>query len=51
MRIIINEFKLLILTKDIFGFWVVNTNYKQKTEINSERVAIRIANDFLDDNI
>lgn len=33
----------------MFGVWVINTNYKQKTEINSEQVAFRIANEFLDD--
>ena len=35
----------------MFGDWVVNDNYKQKTEINSEQVAFRIANEFLNDVI
>jgi hypothetical protein len=45
------EYFLQVLTKGIFGDWVVNTNYKQKTEINSEKVAFRMANEFLDDVI
>jgi hypothetical protein len=43
------EYFLQVLTKGMFGDWVVNTNYKQKIEINSEQVAIRVANEFLDD--
>jgi hypothetical protein len=35
----------------MFGDWVVNTNYKQKTEINSEQLAIKMANQFLEDVI
>jgi hypothetical protein len=45
------EYFLQVLTKGMFGDWVINTNYKQKTEINSEKVALRIANEFLDDVI
>ena len=45
------EYFLQVLTKGMFGDWVVNANYKQKTEINSEQVAFRIANEFLDDVI
>jgi hypothetical protein len=45
------EYFLLVLTKGVFGDWVINTNYKQKTEINSEKVAYRIANDFFDNVI
>jgi hypothetical protein len=44
------EYFLLVLTKGMFGDWVINNNYKQKTEINSEQVAFRIANEFLTDN-
>ena len=43
------EYFLLVLSKSIYGYWVVNESYRQKTEINSEKVAIRIANQFLDD--
>ena len=43
------EYFLLVLTKNMFGDWVVNDNYKQKIEINSEQAAFRIANEFLDD--
>lgn len=45
------EYYLQVLTKGMFGDWVVNANYKQKTEINSEQVAIRMANQFLEDSI
>ena len=45
------EYFLLVLTKGMFGDFVVNTNYKQKTEINSEQVAIKMANQFLEDVI
>lgn len=41
------EYFLQVLTKGTFGDWVINANYKQKTEINSEKVALKIANDFL----
>ena len=43
------EYFLQVFTKGMFGDWVVNESYKQKTEINSEKVAFRIANEFLDD--
>lgn len=45
------EYYLQVLTKGMFGDWVVNTHYKQKTEINSEQVAVRMANEFLEDAI
>jgi C4-type Zn-finger protein len=45
------EYFLTVLTKDTFGNWIVNTDYKQKSEINSEVVAIRIANDLLTTDI
>lgn len=45
------EYFLQVFTKDMFGDYVINTSYKQKTEINSEQVAIRIANQFLEDVI
>lgn len=45
------EYYLQVLTKGMFGDWVLNANYKQKTEIHSEKVALRIANDFFDDVI
>lgn len=41
------EYFLQVLTKGTFGDWVINANYKQKIEINSEKVALKIANDFL----
>jgi hypothetical protein len=44
-----HEYFLLVLTLDLFGNWVLNENYKQKTEINSEQVALRMANQFLQD--
>lgn len=44
------EYFLQVLSKGTFGEWVVNEHYKQKTEINSDQVAIRVANDFLDDD-
>jgi hypothetical protein len=44
------EYFLAVLTKDTFGNWVVNTDYKQKSEINSEVVALKIANDLLTAN-
>jgi hypothetical protein len=37
------EYFLQVFTKGFFGSWVVNENYKQKTEINSEKIAIEIA--------
>lgn len=40
------EYFLQVLTKGTFGDWVINASYKQKTEINSEKVALKIANDF-----
>ena len=45
------EYFIQVMTKGMFGGWVVNNNYKQKTEINSEQVALRMANEFLDDEI
>ena len=45
------EYFLTVLTKDTFGNWVVNTDYKQRSEINSEVVALRIANDLLTTDI
>jgi C4-type Zn-finger protein len=45
------EYFLTVLTKDTFGNWVVNTDYKQKSEINSEAVALRIANVLLTNDI
>jgi hypothetical protein len=45
------EYFIQVLTKGMFNDWVVNTNYKQKTEIKSEQVAIRMANQFLNDVI
>lgn len=45
------EYFLTVLTRDTFGNWVVNTDYKQRSEINSEAVALRIANALLTTNI
>jgi hypothetical protein len=45
------EYFLTVLTKDTFDNWVVNTDYKQKSEINSEAVALRIANVLLTNDI
>ena len=45
------EYFLQVLIEGMFGDWVVYTNYKQKTEINSEQVALRIASELLDDVI
>lgn len=45
------EYFLQVLTKGMFGHWNINENYKQKTEINSEQAAIRMANKFLNDDI
>ncbi len=41
------EYFIQVLTKGTFGGWVVNENYKQKTEISSEKTAFRIAQEFL----
>lgn len=45
------DYFLQVLTKGVFGDWIINEKYKQKTEINSEKAAIRMANQFLDDVI
>jgi len=45
------DYFLQVLTKGVFGGWIINEKYKQKTEINSEKAAIRMANQFLDDVI
>jgi leucyl aminopeptidase len=41
------EYFLQVLTKSTFSSWVINSNYKQKNEINSLKVAITMANEFL----
>ena len=41
------EYYLQVLTKSAFNNFVINENYKQKTEINSEKTAVRIANQIL----
>lgn len=41
------EYYLQVLTKGAFNQWVVNDTYKQKTIINSEKVALRIADELL----
>lgn len=41
------EYFLLAMLKDAFGNWVIDNNHKQKTEINAEHVATRIANEYI----
>lgn len=41
------EYYLQVLEKGLFNQWVVNDTYKQKTSINSEKVALRIADELL----
>ena len=41
------EYFLQVFTKGIFGDWVINASYNQKTEIKSKRVAIAIANEIV----
>lgn len=45
------NYYIQVLTKDSFGGWNINGNYKQKLDINSEKVAFKIAKDLLETNI
>lgn len=45
------EYFIQVLTLGMFDTWNVNESYKQKTSINSDKVAVRIANEFLNDGL
>ena len=41
------DYYILILNLNCFGHWVINESFKQKLDISSESVAVRICNDLL----
>ena len=45
------EYYITVLTLNNFNGWIVSESYKQKLSIYSEKLAFKIANDFLTNNV